>query len=90
MDIDASAISNKLAQLDNLPTPVSSWLVETGIDSTDDPAVWVWAFLEQHGVEFAKRTRLRSLIREAVNELTGPAYWVYVYFPGAWERDQFT
>ena len=87
MDVDASAIYNKLAQLENLPTPVSSWLVETGTDSTDDPAVWVWAFLELGLVDRAARLRLRQLIRDAVQELLGSDdHWVYVRFPSAADR----
>lgn len=90
MDVDASAISNKLAQLEDLPTPVSSWLVEAGTDSTDDPAVWVWAFLELGLVDRASRRRLRQLIRETVHETLGSdEFWVYVRFPSAADRERF-
>ena len=39
MDIAASAIEAALRQLPDLPSPVASWHVETGPDSTDDLAI---------------------------------------------------
>ena len=85
MDIAASTIEAALRQLPELPTPVSGWHVETGSDSTDDPAVWVWAMLKDDDVEFAKRSRLRSIIRALVEEKTDPSILVYVRFRGASE-----
>ena len=85
MDISASTLETALRQLPELPTPVSSWHVETGSDSTDDPAVWVWAMLEEDEVEFAKRSRLRSIIREFVERKTDSSMLVYVRFRGASE-----
>ena len=38
MDMTADTIEDALRQLPELPTPVTSWHVETGSDSTDDPA----------------------------------------------------
>ena len=40
-------IESRLKELHGLPTPVRSWIVEMGSDSTDDPAVWVWIVLER-------------------------------------------
>ena len=90
MDVTADTIEAALRQLPELPTPVSSWHVETGPDSTDDPAVWVWAMLEDEEVEFAKRYRLRSIIRDLVNEKAGSSLLVYVRFRGASEVEQET
>ena len=42
MEMTAAAIESALGKLTNLPTPVSGWEVKTGLDATDDPAVWVW------------------------------------------------
>ncbi len=56
MDIAASTLEAALSELPELSTPVSSWHVETGPDSTDDPAVWVWTMLKDDDVEFAKRS----------------------------------
>ena len=85
MDIAAATIEAALRQLSDLPTPVSGWHVETGADSTEDPAVWVWAMLRDEEVEFAKRSRLRSIIRDLVQEKAGPTMLVYVRFRGASE-----
>ena len=85
MDTNASAIEAALRQIPELPTPVSSWHVETGHDSTDDPAVWVWAMLKEDDVEFAKRMRLRSIIRDLVEEKIDPSTLVYIRFRGASE-----
>ena len=43
MDIAANAIEAGLRQLSDPPTPVPSGHVETGPDSTDDPAIRIWA-----------------------------------------------
>jgi len=88
MDISASTLEAALRELPELPTPVSSWYVETGPDSTDDPAVWVWAMLQDDDVEFAKRSRLRSMIHDLVDEKTGSSMLVYVRFRGASEVEQ--
>ena len=90
MDITANTIEAALRQLPELPTPVSSWHVETGSDSTDDPAVWVWAMLKDDDVEFAKRSRLRSIVRDLVQEKAGSSMLVYVRFRGASEVEQET
>ena len=85
MHIAASALEDALRELQELPAPVSSWHVETGLDSTDDPAVWVWAMLQDDEVEFAKRSQLRSIIREAIDEKTDSSMIVYIRFRGASE-----
>ena len=46
-------IKAALAELGPLPTPVADWLVETGTDSVDEPAVWVWAVLQNDLAEKA-------------------------------------
>ena len=92
MEITANTIKTALRQLPEveLPTPVSSWHVETGPDSTEDPAVWVWAMLKDDEVEFAKRARLRSIISALVQEKAGSSMLVYVRFRGASEVEQMT
>ena len=85
MGIATSTIEAALRQLPELPTPVSGWHVETGSDSTGDPAVWVWAMLTDEDVEFSKRLRLRSIIQNLVEEKTDPSMLVYVRFRGASE-----
>ena len=81
----AAAIKTALEALGNLPTAVSGWEVETGLDSTDDPAVWVWVYLTDEVVDFETRARLRDMVRDLVRRETGTAIWVYVRFRGASE-----
>ena len=89
MDVSASTLKAALRdELPELPTAVSSWHVETGPDSTDDPAVWVWAILKDDDVEFAKRLQLRSMISDLVDEKTDSSMIVYVRFRAASEVEQ--
>ena len=81
----ASQIESALNRLGNLPTPVSGWEVETGPDSTDDPAVWVWVYLTNEEVDFETRSQLREMVRDLVRRETDSAIWVYVRFRGASE-----
>ena len=85
MEITVDDIESALNELRNLPTRVSGWLVETGVDSTDEPAVWVWALLEDDEVDFDTRSRLRDMVRKKVRGKTGSSVWVYVRFRGASE-----
>lgn len=85
MDIAASTLEAALRELQELPTPVSSWHVKTGLDSTNDPAVWVWAMLTEDDVEFSKRSQLRSMISDLIDEKTDSSMLVYVRFRGATE-----
>ena len=39
VEVTATIIESALAGPRNLPTPVSSWQVEMGLDATDEPAV---------------------------------------------------
>ncbi len=87
MDITASTIETALRQLRKLPAPVSDWHVESGFDSTDDPAVWVWVTLKDDEVEFAKRWKLRSIIDDLVREKIGSFRLVYTRFRSASEME---
>ena len=76
-------IESRLRKLHGLPTPVRSWIVEMGPDSTDEPAVWVWMTLEREydEVDARERADLRDLVRASVRDLVGDeAHWVYVRF----------
>lgn len=85
IDVDPEAIKKELSKLSDLPTPVSSWLVEIGLDATEDEAVWVWAMLTEDEVEFVKRKELRSIITKKIKEITNPYTSAYVRFRGASE-----
>ncbi len=88
MEITETSIRSALGTLQDLPTPVSGWQVETGPDSTDDPAVWVWVILENEEVDFGIRSRLRDMVRDLVRRETGTDIWVYVRFRWASEVEQ--
>ena len=72
-----------LGVLSGLPTPVNSWRVEIGIDAADQPAVWVWAMLDEEEVDLDTGERLRDIVRDAVRRETGDESWVYVRFRSA-------
>ena len=88
MEVTATTIESALKKLPGLPTPVNSWVVEVGPDSTDDPAVWVWAMLEYEDVDFGARSQLRNMVREAVRNETDGTHWAYVRFRGVSETEQ--
>ena len=76
-------IESRLKELHGLPTPVRSWIVEMGLDSTDEPAVWVWIVLAREYDEVDRKARadLREHVRASVREWVGSeAHWVYVRF----------
>ena len=87
MDTTATAIETALSEPRNLPTPVSSWQVETGPDATEDPAVWVWVMLEDEDVDLQTRSRLLEIVQGLVRRETHNTSWVYVRFRGASETE---
>ncbi len=88
MKTTTTEIKAALDELPGLPAWVSGWQVETGIDVSDEPAVWVWALLEDEEVDFAARSRLREAVRDCVHRTAGDAVWAYVRFRGASEMVQ--
>ena len=84
MEITPDLIMGELDKLKDLPTPIARWVVETGSDWTDDPAVWVWPVLEIEGVDFETRTlvreTVRGLVRDVTRRETGAAWQPYVRF----------
>ena len=92
MDITPELVEAELEKLRDLPTPVAWWEVRTGLDSTDDPAVWVWAMLEDEDADFATvsvvRRKVRDLVRDVTRRQTGTAWWPYVHFRGVSEVER--
>ena len=86
MIADTASIRSKLEHLRDLPTPVRSWLVEEGLDATDDPAVWVWALVERDDVDMDTLNQLKAIAREVVRDATG-GLWAYVLVRGADEAN---
>ena len=85
MVADTASIRAQLEELHELPTPVRSWLVEEGVDATDDPAVWVWALIERDDADPETLRRLKVIAREVVHHATG--LWAYVLIRGADETE---
>ena len=87
MQTENTEIKAALAQLGPLPAPVADWLVETGTDSADEPAVWVWAVLQNDGVALDTRLQIRDMIFDFLREKSETPIWVYVNFRTASEMD---
>ena len=87
MDTTATAIETALSELRNLPTPVSSWQVETRPDATEDPAVWDWVMLEDEDVDLQTGSRLREIVQSLVRCETPDTSWAYVRFRSASETE---
>ena len=85
MGVDTATIRARLEGLQNLPTPVRAWRVEEGLDATDDPAVWIWALVEESDADADTLRRLKWMARDAVRDATG--LWVYVLVRGADEAE---
>ena len=85
MVADTNNIRAQLEDLRDLPTPVCSWLVKEGLDATDDPAIWVWALVEQADADPETLSRLKAIAREVVHHATG--LWAYVLIRGADETE---
>lgn len=62
MQLANTEIRTALDHVPDLPTPVSDWIVETGADSTDDPAVWVWAVLPDDKTDIRTRIAIRDIV----------------------------
>lgn len=88
MGVTAATIESALGGLRDLPTPVSSWRVETGEDWANDPAVWVWAMLAEEDVDFEKRSLLRKMVRDLIRQELEARLWVYVRFRSAAEEER--
>ena len=80
MSVDTAAIRARLQGLHDLPTPMRAWRVEEGLDATDDPAVWIWALVEERDADADTVGRLKAMARDAVREATG--LWAYVLVRG--------
>lgn len=70
-------IRTALEDLTDLPAPVSAWHVTEGLDTTDEPAVWILAIVEAD--HFTPQTfhRLKTLARATARSVT-PDLWPYV------------
>ena len=85
MIADTAKIRSQLEELQDLPMPVCSWVVEENVDSMDEPAVWVWALLDCDEVDVDASFRLKSIVRQVVEDATG--LWAYVGIRGVNEPE---
>lgn len=77
-----------LENLPPLPTDVSDWLVQTGTDSADEPAVWIWAVIPDETADFDALIEVRDLVLAHVREQSEIPLGVYVSFRTEGEMDE--
>ena len=80
MQFANTEIRAALDQIEGLPTAVSDWVVETGADSDDDDAVWVWAILPDDQVDIETRIAVRDRVFDYIRDRSDTPVWVYVSF----------
>ena len=85
MKFAAPDIRAALDERPPLPTDVSDWHVETGMDSADEPAVWIWAVLPEEmanfeAADFDALIAVRDLVLEHVRKESEIPLGVYVSF----------
>jgi hypothetical protein len=84
-DFEAFVIGKKIENLvrDEIPDWVKEMVFETGYDSIGEPALWIWAEVEDFAAEddvFRENTQLvREILRQAATEVC-PDRWPYVRF----------
>ena len=78
MIADTAKIRSQLEELQDLPTPVCSWIVEEGIDWMDNPAVWVWALLDYDAADEDALFRLRDMVFDVVQDTCGLLAYVRI------------
>jgi len=79
-------VNTILGEVDQLPRSIRSWQIETGPDVSGTDAVWVWVTLDDDAFNGETTSRVRNMIRQAVQSRGGEnAPWVYVRFRGASE-----
>ena len=62
MQFAETEIRSILTELPPLPVDVSNWIVQTGVDSADEPAVWEWAVLPDDTTDLDTRMRIRVVV----------------------------
>jgi len=85
MVADTAKIRSQLEELQDLPMPVCSWVVEENVDWMDEPAVWVWALLDCDDVDGDALIRLMVIVRKVVEDVSG--LWAYVGIRGVDELE---
>ena len=90
-DAEAYRVGKQVEQTIALERPggLAELRFETGSDSTGDPAIWIWAILEDWattGEEFGPLTRsIRELLFDTSEQIE-PELWPYIGFRGQSEQ----
>lgn len=71
------AIRNALEALPGLPSSVHSWRITEGLDSTDDPAVWICVVIDEDTFDAETHRTLVTKTRAAARD-AAPHLWPYV------------
>lgn len=86
MSAATAAIRNALEGLSGLPAPIHAWEVTEGLDSTDDPAVWICAVIEEDTFN-VETYRVLAHEARAASRKAAPDLWPYVSVRGVREVD---
>ena len=84
MTADTATIRSTLESLTGLPVPIHGWDIREGLDSTDDPAVWVWAVIEEDDFNREVSLEITDTVHAAVRSAV-PHLWPYVSIRGLHE-----
>ena len=87
MKLVDTEIRAALNELPALPTEVCDWRIKTGIDSTDEPAAWIWAVLPDEQADFDTLIQIRDLVLSHFREQREAPFEVYVSFNTVGEMD---
>lgn len=74
----------------SLPMPLDEWRVETGLDWSDDPAIWVWLPIGGDGMDDSEIDRLvalQDIVHERVKNAVDDDSLVYIRFYPAQARE---
>ena len=89
MTADAATIRSTLEDLTGLPVPIHGWDIREGLDSTDDPAIWVWAVIEEDDFSRDVSLEITDKVRAALRK-AAPDHWPYVSIRGVHEESPTT
>ena len=67
----------------SLPAPLDEWRIETGLDWSDDPAIWVWLPIggdDMDNSEIDKLVELQDIVHKRVKTAVDDDSLVYIRF----------
>ena len=88
MQSSEAEVRSILAELPELPASVSSWIVQAGVDSADEPAIWVWAVLPDDTADIDTLISIKETVFDFIRERSEIPDWVYVSFKSKAELDE--